>query len=126
VIAMQYEIPNQWAIKLSRAVYPELFNGRPLDEAVQHARKVLASQSSWRNRAFGTPVLYSTCGDVSLFKRPVAEGSAAKPLPPTETEDKRGVSAPPALTGIPVAAAGPNALRLHQLRSMPEREKGND
>lgn len=62
VIAMQYPIQNATATLFSTTFYAQLGAGRPLDEAVQHCRRVLSAQP----RLLGLPVLYQYRADPLL------------------------------------------------------------
>jgi DNA-directed RNA polymerase subunit RPC12/RpoP len=56
VIAMRYPIDNDAASTFARQLYQGIAEGRPLDQAVQAARNLLAEDKI--DRAYGTPVLY--------------------------------------------------------------------
>lgn len=60
VVAMQYAVTNETAIKFSRTFYRELADGAPVDGAFQEARLRITrgDTDAHGNRDFGTPILY--------------------------------------------------------------------
>lgn len=81
VVAMQYEIIALDANRFATHLYRSLFEGRPIDVAVQEARHVIAQKRAFANRCFGTPVLYKGGGgDGYLF-------DWVTPAPPVATPD---------------------------------------
>jgi hypothetical protein len=61
VVAMQYPITNDAAIKFCRIFYPSLAKGEHIDSAVQAARE--KGIADYSNRLFGAPVLYINSRD---------------------------------------------------------------
>lgn len=81
VIAMQFEIFEDAAIKFSKELYEALETGYPVDAAVSEARKAISLEGN--KTEWGIPVLFTRSPDNVLFKRPDHEQPAdAK----TETE----------------------------------------
>jgi CHAT domain-containing protein len=65
VVAMQYEVTNEVAIRFSKTFYRLLAAGQPIDGAVQEGRRqiTLSDPNAYSNRDFGTPVLYMRSRD---------------------------------------------------------------
>jgi hypothetical protein len=70
VVAMQYPVMNITSIRFSARFYEEVANGRPVDQAAQSGRRLLALQSRYRQRDFATPVLFMRVEDGHLFAQP--------------------------------------------------------
>jgi len=72
VVAMQYAVTNQTAIRFSNKFYGELFAGRPVDEAVQEARWDIRGVGGDEDdaRLLGVPVLYLHSSDAVVLPRP--------------------------------------------------------
>ncbi len=66
VLAMQYEITDRAAIKLSQTFYEALADGIPVDMAVSEARKAISLEVV-NTLEWGTPVLYMRSPDGVLF-----------------------------------------------------------
>jgi hypothetical protein len=59
VVAMQFEIQNQYASEFAIGFYEALARGLEVDAAVQEGRSsILDSMLQWNERHFGAPVLY--------------------------------------------------------------------
>lgn len=65
VVAMQYEVKNSTAITFSEVLHRELFDGAPLDRAVQEARFELTTAGD--ARLLGVPVLYLNSADAQVL-----------------------------------------------------------
>lgn len=65
VVAMQFEIRNDFATEFASAFYRSLAAGLDIDAAVQDGRKDLAMFNNmlWKERHFGAPVLYMISGN---------------------------------------------------------------
>lgn len=65
VVAMQYEVTNETAIRFSKTFYKLLAEGEPIDGAVQEGRRqiTILDPDAYNNRDFGTPVLYMRSPD---------------------------------------------------------------
>ena len=65
VVAMQYEVTNETAIRFSKIFYKLLAQGEPVDGAVQEGRRqiTILDPNAYNNRDFGTPVLYMRSRD---------------------------------------------------------------
>jgi hypothetical protein len=66
VVAMRHPISNKAAIAFSRAFYRELAAGQPVDNAVQVGRWRITTadpKQAYKNRVFGTPVLFMRSSD---------------------------------------------------------------
>ena len=66
VIAMQFEIFENAAIKFAQKFYETLVLGKPVDVALSEARKAIFA--SGNDREWGTPVLFSRSPDSVLFQ----------------------------------------------------------
>jgi len=66
VIAMQFEITDRAAVRLTSALYKMLADGSQVDVALAEARKALAMGYGFE---WATPVLYSRADDTRLFNR---------------------------------------------------------
>jgi hypothetical protein len=77
VVAMQFEISDEAAIRCSRAIYESLAAGATIDAAVSRARKkILASGKALE---WATPVLYSRSPDGRVFDiRGAAKAAAVR------------------------------------------------
>jgi hypothetical protein len=58
VLAMQFEITNEFAIKFAMEFYKNLAEGQDVDTAVQQGRWKLGLPERYERRDFGTPVLF--------------------------------------------------------------------
>lgn len=59
VVAMQFEVRNDYASLFTSSFYEALAAGLPIDSAVQKGRsKITTSGIRWKERHFGAPVLY--------------------------------------------------------------------
>ena len=58
VVAMQYEVSNVTAQTFAETFYRRLFDGEPVDIAVQEGRREIAKKKEHSTRDFATPVLY--------------------------------------------------------------------
>lgn len=96
VVAMKYIISNQDAIKLSKTFYQALAQGKGVDEAVQLGRDQIGFEHGYRNRVFGTPILFLHSYDGIIEPPP--------PLPPDVSATPLG-NKPEALDSQPAAAA---------------------
>lgn len=108
VIAMQFPITDRGALVLSREFYGALGDGSPVDEALAHARKLMALDGF--EVEWGTPVLYMRASDGRIFD--VAVGSAT-PLPgalPTPEPAPPLVSEAPRSPEQPTGSSSPDVL----------------
>jgi hypothetical protein len=67
VVAMQFEITDRAAIDFARGFYTSVGNGFPVDAALAEARKVIRGGPT--RIEFGSPVLYMSADDGTLFIR---------------------------------------------------------
>lgn len=67
VVAMQFEITDRAAIDFARGFYMSVGNGFPVDAALAEARKVIRGGPT--RIEFGSPVLYMSANDGTLFVR---------------------------------------------------------
>jgi hypothetical protein len=67
VIAMHYDIDNKISINFADNFYYMLSRGKPIDEAIQSARKFISVKEGLNNKAFATPVLYMRSDDGKIF-----------------------------------------------------------
>lgn len=77
VIAMQFEIFEDVAIKFSKKLYETLENGDPVDEAVSEARKAISTVGN--KTEWGIPVLFTRSPDNVLFNKPDQEKPVEAP-----------------------------------------------
>lgn len=59
VVAMQFQITNDYASQFAQGFYEALRDGKDVDAAVQIGRAKITSQVRWNNRDFGAPVLFT-------------------------------------------------------------------
>jgi len=59
VVAMQFQITNDYASQFAQGFYAALRDGKDVDEAVQVGRAKITNQVRWKNRDFGAPVLFT-------------------------------------------------------------------
>ncbi len=93
VVAMKYIISNQDAIKLSKMFYQALAQGKGVDEAIQLGRDQIGFEHGYRNRVFGTPILFLHSYDGIIRPLPTLPADAnATPLgnKPEETTTPEG------------------------------------
>lgn len=112
VVAMQYPVKNKTSIHFSARFYEEVANGRPVDQAAQNGRRLLALQSRYRNREFATPVLFMRVEDGHLFARPdgAPQPAAVEPPPPeiVETVNQGSVIQ----TAVPLTKDAPSVVQI--------------
>ncbi len=90
VVAMQYEVTNNTALRFALKFYQQLAVGDPVDMAAQYGRRAVALNTQYKRRDFATPVLFMRVADGHLFARsgkPQNNGSSIKtpPAPATLT-----------------------------------------
>ena len=70
VVAMQFEIKNEFATEFMSVFYRSLAEGLDIDAAVQDGRKDMNTLNNllWKERHFGAPVLYMLSGN-SIIRR---------------------------------------------------------
>jgi hypothetical protein len=69
VVAMQYEVSNNTAIKFARSFYKQIAKSQSVDIAVQESRHELSlSKQEHKTRDFATPVIYMSVSDGNLFE----------------------------------------------------------
>lgn len=78
VVAMQYPMPDQSALRFTRAFYGAVTDGEPVDAAVTAARIALRTQLGPGNPEWGFPVLYMRAADGRLW--PDQPGDLSKPI----------------------------------------------
>lgn len=103
VVAMQYDIRDQAAIRFAQLLYASLMNGAcagRIDAAVAYARSGLFTLNS-QEISFGTPVLWLNNRDGIIFEtgEPIL---ADRPIPGTSTSD----ASPPDGTAQPTNGTG--------------------
>ncbi len=91
VVAMQTEIPDDFALTLARELYGALADGYPVDAGLTEARKALAGR---RHAAWGVPVLYLRAPDGRILDVEPAAGAG-------ETSDGDPVAEPTGTSGTP-------------------------
>lgn len=79
VVAMQYPMPDQSALRFTRAFYGALADGEPVDAAVTSARISLRAQSGPGQPEWGYPVLFMRASDGHLW----AGTDSAEAAPPS-------------------------------------------
>jgi hypothetical protein len=81
VVGMQYKVSNSSAQRFTSSFYKCLYEGEPVDEAVQESRRFIAQRSSYSEPDFATPVLFMQVQDGHLFPE-LAEVDPFCDLPP--------------------------------------------
>jgi tetratricopeptide (TPR) repeat protein len=83
VVAMQFPITDNAAIRMSEGFYKALANNRPVDNAMTFARQLIQDQSRVE---WGIPVLYMRSGDGKIFDvdNPVPETPDAEVVQPAK------------------------------------------
>lgn len=71
IVAMQFEITDRAAIDFAHGFYTSLGNGFPVDAALAEARKVIRDGPT--KIEFGSPVLYMSATDGTIFTKEAAE-----------------------------------------------------
>ena len=97
VVAMQYEVSNNTAVRFALKFYQELADGSPVDRAAQNGRRAIGLATQYKRRDFATPVIFMRVEDGHLFVR---EGEAPNGVQPNI------VDAPKTLTLPQVSALG--------------------
>ncbi|MFO7682864.1 MAG: CHAT domain-containing protein, partial [Chloroflexota bacterium] len=69
VVAMQYEVSNQTAVRFALRFYQQLAEMYPVDRAAQNGRRAVALSTQYKGRDFATPVLFMRVADGYLFFR---------------------------------------------------------
>lgn len=69
VVAMQYEVTNNTALRFALKFYQQLAAGDPVDMAAQYGRRAVALNTQYKRRDFATPVLFMRVADGHLFAR---------------------------------------------------------
>jgi hypothetical protein len=134
VVAMQFEISDDAAIRFATEFYSAMVDGFPVDAAVTEARKSIREMSPVE---WGTPVLYMRSPDGALFDLPDQAApepehteltkTAETPVPADAGRDARPASArPPAPEVKPAAAAPLPALAEVKPEPAPPPEKKLD
>jgi hypothetical protein len=105
VIAMQFEISDEAAIKMSHEFYYALADGYPVDGALAEARKGIFAEVN--DVEWGTPVLYLRSSDGRIFD---VDRKATVALPRTEPDPSDGAfleapSVPAAVAGVTAAVS---------------------
>ncbi len=100
VIAMQFEISDEAAIKMSHEFYYSLADAYPVDAALAEARKAIYADVN--DVEWGTPVLYLRAADGRIFD---IDKRAAAALPGPEP------TAPAVAAGVEVSVAQPATSR---------------
>lgn len=103
VIAMQYDISNDDAMRFAGEFYDQIRKGKHIDEAVVTARHVLGTNPPrsprvrddlaeefqvWNNRSFGTPVIYLQSEKPIIKPPPPQTNGSAPDIMPQETTEK--------------------------------------
>lgn len=70
VVGQQFTIEDGNAARIAAHVYPLIFAGFTVDEALFEARQAIFQQAGLVNRDWGVPVLYLGATDGVLFRRP--------------------------------------------------------
>lgn len=78
VVAMQYPMPDQSALRFTRAFYGAVADGEPIDAAITAARIALRTQLGPGSPEWGFPVLYMRAADGRLWPDP--PGDLSKPI----------------------------------------------
>ena len=83
VVAMQYSIYDDTAIKFSREFYRALAVGFPVDTAISEARRGIYIDCGAETRDWGTPVLFMRSPDGVLLKltKPIARSLRLESIP---------------------------------------------
>ena len=115
VIAMQFSIPDEVAIDLSRVFYTELAAGTPVDLAVNETRMQLYGRNPFR-LDWVIPVLFLRTTDGTLFER--------ESLPESDTASTTAVekAVPTPVSTVPTASSEkekPQPTRRNWLRFWP-------
>lgn len=110
VVAMQYEVSNQTAVRFALKFYQQLAEMSPVDRAAQNGRRAVALNTQYKGRDFATPVLFMRVADGHLFQREgeVAEQTqiAAEPVNAANAEGQGQVIPPaPATLTLPQVAS---------------------
>jgi hypothetical protein len=124
VVAMQYEIADDVAIKFAETFYGELLAGRAqgqVDAALAEARRALFQNAGETVHSFATPVLYRHEDFPVLFDVPVQPGAIVRPAAPAVITVS-AAAIPDALTEAfreqrCIPFVGPDVLRLNVARS---------
>jgi hypothetical protein len=78
VVAMQYEVSNVTAQTFAETFYRRLFDGEPVDIAVQEGRREIAKKKEHSTRDFATPVLYMR--SPRMFSLPKETAATSSPF----------------------------------------------
>lgn len=88
VIAMQFPISDEAAVKFAEAFYRDLVDNAPIEAALTHARKKIQVKSRVE---WGIPVLYTRSRSGRLFGDAEEQESPVSPRPEPVTQDDAGV-----------------------------------
>ncbi len=110
VVAMQYEVTNNTALRFALKFYQQLAAGDPVDMAAQYGRRTIALNTQYKRRDFATPLLFMRVVDGYLFARAGGNNTPVTPNPKT------------ALIEVPPA---PATLTLPQVASLGRAIKEN-
>jgi len=89
VVAMQFEITNDYATKFATGFYEALRDGKDVDVAVQIGRWKIFNEVKGANRDFGAPVLFTYNPDSIIQPRKSASPSyGQRGIPTTEIQNK--------------------------------------
>ena len=87
VVAMQFEVQNDYAIEFAIGFYEALARGLEVDAAVQEGRSNIVDLYQWKERYFGAPVLFM---DTPYVIVELVEEAAASPRLQSERRDPAG------------------------------------
>ena len=100
VVAMQFPITDDAAVRFADTFYRRLVRGQPVDTAVAEGRKSLWVERSGRSE-WATPVLFMRSKDGALFSSAIRRDAAGRAdwEMPSQTGIMPAMSAPPSLAG---------------------------
>lgn len=98
IVAMQFEITDRAAIDFAQGFYTSLGNGFPVDAALAEARKVIRDGPT--RIEFGSPVLYMSATDGTIFTKDVAEELPEEGKPAVELLASSVPSTHPGESGV--------------------------
>ena len=102
VVAMQFEISDDAAIRFAQTFYQNVAKRLPVDTAVMRARRALR-RAKKDTLEWGTPVLYLRAVDARIFDPPAPRPRRARPI---RSGTRREPATPP-----PLLLAHPEAVR---------------
>ncbi|MAT95701.1 MAG: hypothetical protein CL608_00925 [Anaerolineaceae bacterium] len=80
VVATQYQMDNDLAVRFALRFYKQLAEGDPVDRAAQVARRDLALRAQYKTTDFASPLLYMRVRDGRLFDRKITENETPEPV----------------------------------------------